>query len=394
VVKSIKNSTIDLLRLCALEVLTADQQNSLVMLVHTAVDWKEFLCRVNREGLGPLAYSHLKGLKDQIPPSVIARLKEFYLKTAALQACVEKEIQPFLSALEENSLPVFVVKGKRLAHTAYGVAPHRPFVDVDLLMAGSLFSRLLPFLKKMGYRRMLRSSELEKEDPSIPFWTYRPVYAIGRLLLEFHFSFPSLQVPVEPDDDLHMMSRRVGVGGAGMKILSPEHELCLLCGHAQQHSYSRLIWLADLVRLIENENPDWTRVLLFSRKIGMDAPLYWGLKLASRLRPEIVPSAVLNGFRLTWTEKKLLALLWPERDVIDLRKPLHLPMYGPVMFSLLRQKKLSSAFRMLGRMLFPPPYWIAHYYGISLRSPALFCHYLWRISRPFFVVVEKIFHLR
>ncbi|MCJ7680691.1 MAG: hypothetical protein MUP70_08200 [Candidatus Aminicenantes bacterium] len=42
--------------------------------------------------------------------AITAGLKESYLKTAALQACVEKQIQPFLSAMNESDLPIYVVR--------------------------------------------------------------------------------------------------------------------------------------------------------------------------------------------------------------------------------------------------------------------------------------------
>jgi hypothetical protein len=385
----------ELLILCSMDTLAVSAKERIIQFLRSGPDWNEFLEKASLEGVGPRTYSHLKQFSNIIPEDIFSILKGMYIQNAAHNICFSKGLEPLFTDTAGQNMPIAVIKGARLAKSVYSDSNNRPFVDIDLLVHPSALAGLKDKLNILGFAQET-SQALEPGQNSLleQYWTYRPVYKKYRLLLELHTNFPGLHCPFISEKDLWNNLKTLNFIDAPVPVLSPEYELCLLCLHVQQHSYSRLIWLADIARLVQKENINWEKVIRICRKEGIEASVLWGLHLVGLLWPGTIPEHVLSRFHIGRMEKWFLRFLWPEEDVKSRRATVNYPMHIPTFLALIRRKKLFSALKILLKIYFPPKGWILYYYRIPPNSMKMFFHYTWRLYRPIFLVSRKIFNIK
>jgi len=222
------------------------------------------------------------------------------------------------------------------------------------------------------------------------YWTYRPVYQRGRLDLELHYNFPGLHMPFSMSKDLWRHVQRIDLEGAPAQILSPEYELCLLCLHSQQHSYSRLDWFTDIAEMSAFRGLDWNKVLYICRKEGIEAPVSYGLRLVNEFWPGTVSEDTIRRFSVSPLERLLLEFFWPKDSVRAREQKLMFPMHAPTFFSVLSHKKPLPFMKAVYQFFFPPRSWVSFYYGISPGSYKMAVHYLWRFWRPVYLVMRRL----
>ena len=80
-------------------------------------------------------------------------------------------------------------------------------------------------------------------------WTVESGFQKDGVNLDFHFSYPGVEVPLDAYPELWETAGSMQIFEADVRIFSPEYELCILCLHAQKHCYVRIIWLTDIAEL-------------------------------------------------------------------------------------------------------------------------------------------------
>jgi len=82
-------------------------------------------------------------------------------------------------------------------------------------------------------------------------------------------------------EDLLARAGRTAVGGCKVPCLSPEDSLLVLCLHAAQHLWTRLIWLADIAETLRSQSQTRTidYSLVFSRARAMGIVRILGISL-------------------------------------------------------------------------------------------------------------------
>ncbi|MCK4338146.1 MAG: nucleotidyltransferase family protein, partial [Candidatus Aminicenantes bacterium] len=384
----------EILVLFSMDTLAVGAKERITQFLRSNPDWNEFLEKASLEGIGPLTYSHLKQFSNIIPEDVFSRLKGMYIQNAAHNIYIYKGMEPLFADTDGQNIPIAVIKGAHLAQSVYSDSNNRPFVDIDLLVYPLALAGLKEKLEILGFTQETNlNSESGQNSLLEQYWTYRPVYKKDRLFLELHTNFPGLHCPFISEKDLWNNLKTLNFIDAPVPVLSPEYELCLLCLHAQQHSYSRLIWLADIARSVQKENINWNKVMGICRKEGIEASVFWGLHLVGLLWPGTISEHALSRFCIRRMEKWFLRFLWPEKNVISRIAVIDYPMHIPTFLALMRRKKLFSALKILLKIYFPPQGWIVYYYGIPSHSIKIFFHYAWRLYRPIFLVSRKIFKI-
>jgi hypothetical protein len=302
-----------------------------------------------------------------------------------------QKVKPLLQAINDSGLKVAVTKGARLAETLYQDIGLRPFVDIDLVVHPSAWPELEEILEKLGFSREGDfGPKLNQKDREL-HWTFTPIFRKERLLVEMHFHYLGLQLPFALEDDLWACSQNIKIGASPAKVLSPEYELCYLCLHALQHSYCLLIWLTDIAEMASREDLNWEKILDICQKESIAAPLSYGLHLVNCLWPGTLSENILEMFKISAFEQKLLKFFWPEEDVLTRNLSLQFPYYTPTLFSLLRRKKPLLTLDTLFKIFFPPRAWVSCYYKIPVNSPRIFLHYFWRLTRPISLFFQQLF---
>jgi hypothetical protein len=352
-------------------------------------DWDGALDRADREGILPLLYWRLRDDPGAVPPSVLERLRLSFLGNLGRTAQAYRELEPFLEAVRRAGLRTALTKGGRLALDVYPDIGLRPFWDVDLVVHAGDWPDLRRLLARLGF-----AEASVREAPQAPArrldWAYSPYFKKGSLVLELHASPLGLLFPGLEEDGFWSSAGRLPVRTTEALVLPAEVELCHLCVHAQQHSYERLIWLADIARLAGRPGLDWAWVGRIARRERIKGPVFYGLELAAAIWPGAVPAEPRRELRPGAVETAWLRWLWPVEAAAGRRERPVWPYYMPSLFSLWERRDPFLAARTLGGILFPPQAWLAAATGAPPGSARLYGRYAGRLLRPAMTAARRL----
>ena len=363
------------------------------LLRQQSVNWDEFFSDAVDEGVICLVNRHLQNYPEYVPASVRKSMQDQYFLLLMRNLRLYHKLRPVFEAINDSGIDAAVIKGLRLAGKIYSNVGLRPFVDIDLMVRLGDWSKIVDILKSQGFSGDFAALKKIQGSGQPLYWTFRPALKKDDMEMELHFNFPGLLTEFGMEDDLWRNTQVRSAEGIEFKILSDEYELCMLCLHVAQHSYSRLIWMTDIAELASVETLDWQKVLEICRHEKIHAPVYYGLYLMNVLWPGTIGEDVLRRFKVTSFERWLLRLFWPEHQVLSRDIPLAIPMHAPTFFSLIARKKLILAAKTIFEFYFPPRYWIEYYYQIPRNSMRMLKHYLWRLYRPVHVLARRILRI-
>ncbi len=353
------------------------------------LEWDWIEAKAEEEGTGRLLYWNLRYFPQSSLKALLERLKIRYLRNIAANARTYRTLEPFLEAVRQSEVRAALTKGARLALTVYPDMGLRSFGDVDCIVHPHDWPHLKTILKDLDFREAaVVPDRLDPSNPNLR-WTYSPYFRKGDLLLEIQFTYLGLHFPFGSEEDFWETSQSIPLRKTELRILSPEYELCYLCLHAQQHSYQKLMWMADIAALLSRETLDWSKVSRICREEKIKASVFYGLHLVNVLWPKTVPAHILEGLSPTYLLRMGLRFLWPESQVSDRRATDAWPYYMPSVFSLWERKNPLLAIRTLASILFPPWDWISFVTGGSGRQHRILPYYFERMTRPFELVIRR-----
>lgn len=356
-------------------------------------DWDKALGLADKEGLLPLLYWRLRDDPATVPGPVLERLRQGFLRNLARTTQVYRELELVLEPIRRSGLRAALTKGGRLALDSYPEAALRPFWDLDFVVHGDDWPALRRVISSLGFVEAGAAGPSggagAAAAPSLA-WTYSPYFRKGSLVLEFHAHPLGLHFPGLAGDGFWSSAGRLRVRATEAMILPAESEICHLCVHAQQHSYQRLIWLADIARLAGRRELDWAWVCRIARDERIKGPVFYGLELAAAIWPGSVPAAPRRALRPGPVESAGLHLFWPIGSTADRREGPAWPYDMPSLFSLWERRDPVLAARTLGEIFFPPKAWLAATTGVAVDSPRLYGRYAERLLRPAVTAARRI----
>jgi putative nucleotidyltransferase-like protein len=99
-----------------------------------------------------------------------------------------------------------------------------------------------------------------------------------RTPIELHWAVAPDNYPFRFDADVMWRSRRTAhIAGQDVSVLAPECLLMYLCMHGAKHAWSRLIWFADVARLVDH-GVDWQEALALATDTRCERPFFLGLR--------------------------------------------------------------------------------------------------------------------
>lgn len=351
----------------------------------------ELIDLADKEGVAGVLYSRLKNQGDGWAP-LLDGLKTVYLRQLGRNMLAFREIEPFLESAAGAGIRLLMTKGGRLALTVYDDPGQRSFWDIDLFIHPDDWTAASSLLANNGFR--LVSGFAPDADPGhCRPWTFSPYYKKDRIHLEFHGQPLGLAVDLRDPGAFWNVARTVPVGPTRAGVLDDEFELCHLCLHAAQHSYSRLIWLLDIAILLERARPSAERVAEICRREGIASIVHKSLCLARSVVGAEVDGRLLDILRPNGRTRKVLDILWPE-DVIAARKPFEpWPYEITTLFCLWERRDLKMAIRVLPGLLFPRPAWVAYVTGEGTPGRLSLKRYGQRLFSPAIRLVRRIMRL-
>lgn len=372
--------------------LPADLEFVRSILAGTPEGQANFLALAEEEGVAGLVYSRLKAAGLNAEEPLLGGLKRSYLKQAARNMLAFREIEEFMSAVREKGLRLAVTKGARLALTVYDDPGLRPFWDIDLFVHPADWSAAASLLDRNGFRLVSGFGRAKGPVDGRP-WTFSPYYRKDRIHLEFHSQPLGLAVPLRGGRDFWRTMDETDLGRTKIGILSPGFELCYLCLHAAQHSYSRLIWLADLAAVLEKEVSAQDEAEAIAADEGLTGVVRKSLALAGDVMGARVDERSLARLHPGYPVRKFLDFLWPVEDVAARRKSEPWPYEITSLVCLWERRDIGQVARVLPGLLFPPPAWVAYVSGEERPGRLSLRRYFSRLASPLVRAVRRVMRL-
>ncbi len=380
-----------LLVLCARPEPGPETRTEVSRLAGAVREWDRALAKADEEGVLPLLYWGLRDEPGAVPAAVLESLRVAFLRNLARNTQAYREIEPFLEAVRRAGLRVALTKGGRLALDVYPDIALRPFWDIDFIVHPADWAPLRRVLDGLGFAEPSAGAAAAPDDGGRALdWTFSPYYRKGTVFLEFHAHPLGLHFPSRDADGFWSSAGRLKVRGTEALVLPAENELCYLAVHAQQHSYQRLVWLADIAALADRPGLDWDWIARIARDARIKGPVHHGLRLAAALWPGSVPAEGMAGLRPGPVESAGLRLLWPEAAAASRTTRPAWPYYMPSIFSLWERRDPVLAARTLGEILFPPKAWLAATTGVRAGSLRLWGRYVGRLFRPAVTAARRL----
>ena len=183
-------------------------------------------------GAGPLAWWRARRSELRTTPAALD-LQDAY-RLHALQAILhEREITATFTLLRSAGVEPILVKGWAVARI-YPERGLRPYGDIDLCCRPDQYSAAAAAVRRAK----------------------KP-----KLYLNLHNGFDTLDELSW--DELYPHSQVVTLGEVGVRVLSPEDHLRLLCVHLLRRAAWRPLWLCDIAAAVEARQTDfdWDRCL-------------------------------------------------------------------------------------------------------------------------------------
>jgi hypothetical protein len=182
-----------------------------------------------------------------------------------------------------------VFKGPILAWGFYESPGLRSMSDLDMLIRKSDIPRATAALAAIGF-----SSTLGTADPAF-YRSEMPFSHPDGIHVDLHWGLGPMHMERWFDlDRVWQRSVEVSVAGRPVRTLGPVDHIRFLTMHAAKHGFESLRDLADIARVLEKSDIDWSAVFAEARETGSMRPLVVALRLTSELLGAPIPE-VQNG---------------------------------------------------------------------------------------------------
>ncbi len=213
-------------------------------LLTSTLDWTKIKTVADEEGVIGILY---KNLKDAgVPQLVPTSFKDYYLSITARNIINVNALERLEDALKSTQIEVMTLKGASLLNSIYLDIGLRPMGDLDLMIRPEKQERFVNLLHNLGY----------KEDPLLPY-----IFKKDKVVIDLHthalntdrisnraWLFPSGMEPVWAN------SIPWQEGYQWLRRPDEVDNILLLSQHCMKHSFSKLIWLVDILRLIRTND--------------------------------------------------------------------------------------------------------------------------------------------
>jgi hypothetical protein len=257
-----------------------EKKRELKKILEEEVEWQEFF---GRETLLLIFHNFKKlSLESSIPPPIRKSLERYLLSNAGYNIISLENLARLLKILNENKIPVIVLKGAALCETVYPHIGTRSFCDLDIMVQPKDLQRVKRELERLDYSFFPTAAQHHlvaclSSNHSLP--------------LEVHWDLVNETSPFQKYAFKLSMERfweeaiPLKIRGADALSLSPEHQLIYLAVHMLKEGYKNRKWLVDIYFLLKSFKGKikWDKLIEDCREFQVRRPVYYALTLVDRL---------------------------------------------------------------------------------------------------------------
>ncbi len=224
-------------------------------------------------GLAPLVNLHLRAAEIPIPETIERELRARAMQHTHANRVRSRALAQILALFGDADIDLLVLKGMALAHLVYPRLGLRPMSDIDLLVSQSNVERGQALLAELGFRPVNTSGPPSPHHLPI---LHRYVEGV-EIYVELHHNLNRRLLPETSFEALRSKARQITVNDLSAYTPSFEDLLAHTYNHMVDAPFQsfRLIWIADMVSLVERfgDEIDWERLPL--RVCNALAAIYW-----------------------------------------------------------------------------------------------------------------------
>ena len=268
--------------------------------IDSNIDWIRIETIAAEEGVIGILY---KNLKDSgIPQSTLASFKDYYLSIAVRNIININALEQIEEALRSEKIEVMTLKGASLLITIYPDIGMRPMGDLDLMVRPGERARFVNLLYSLGY----------KEDPLFPHFFNKDRVVIDLHTHALNIDRIASRADLFPTGMEPVWSKSIPWKENYQWLRRPDEvdNILLLSQHSMKHSFSKVIWLVDILKLIGNKDVMfWATLLKRSNYLGQGKSFSYTLYLLDRIfsiRPTTGPGSENPFHSLSRFERGIL----------------------------------------------------------------------------------------
>ena len=282
-------------------------------LEYTAVDWPALVNTACDAWLGGLVLQVVERQGWALAPAQMQQLRWQAIQVGRNNARMMRHLARIARTLAHHDVDVMPLKGGALNLMLYDQLRLRPMSDIDALVRPAAATQAMAVLESSGYRRgpgLVRGDffpcfhyevELLSDEPE-------PV----RIDLHARPFRPLRYAQTVPDEALWQASRVLETHGAHVRVACDEEQLIHLATHSACHGHARLLWLYDILRLVDlrGRDLDWDRVIDACRRWKLTLPVREALGAVEKVWGAVLPEHVrmaLTQERVNWRDRLCLA---------------------------------------------------------------------------------------
>ncbi len=291
-----RTATHDLLLHCLREEPDASRLEQL-----TESDWHDLIKQARSHAVLYLLNHRLKtrNLDRLIPADILKTIRTEYFECAWRNNNLYNDLSKILKALQQENIPVILLKGAHLAQIVYSNIALRPMSDIDILVKKNDLPKAKKLLLGLGYSPF---NEIDIATACASSQHLPPMVKQDAPPVELHWTIENPTRPFTIDiEGLWQRARPVSVAGVDTLTLSPEDLLLHLCLHTSaHHQYSNgLRAFCDIRETIRHyrDEINWEELVRRVRQWGVGNAVYLTLHFAKSLLSADVPETLLNELR-------------------------------------------------------------------------------------------------
>jgi hypothetical protein len=251
-----------------------------------------------------------------------------------------RALTQILALFGAEKIDLLLLKGIALAHAVYPRPGLRPMTDIDLLLSPANAKQGQAILTELGFRPAVSSGPPSAHHLPI---VQRQIEGVD-VYIELHHNLNRRLLPETSFETLHSKARQTIVNDLQAYTLSYEDMLAHTYNHMVDAPFQafRLIWLADMISLVERfaDEMDWDH--LSPRIHNALASINW-LTPFKLPRPQVV---IANPEGVKQSRRAAQLRGWP--------------------FNVTPAQNDTEYANNIPKAFFPSAWWLRLYYGLSL----------------------------
>lgn len=284
-------SAANLLVACTGQVGVPGHESRILEAARHVSDWKKVIELAHTHRMIPFLQAALDGVpRGTCPEDVLTQLRRLSMANAARNVFLVKELARLLDLLRTSGIPAIPFKGPILAQMLHGDSSLRQVDDLDILLRCSDIGKAADLLISRGFAPRIALTGTQREAHLRAGWGYSLHNPEKQYFLELdsNVASRSFSLRIDPDwffDNLHTVT----IADGAFQTLSAENYVVLLCAHGTKHQWQRLIWITDLMALIQKRILDWPLILQRAEASGTRRMVLLGVALARTIGDVALP---------------------------------------------------------------------------------------------------------